>query len=318
MTNLVSVCITTYNRAELILDTLDSVYSQNHRPIEVIICDDASNDDTADVLSNWKINFQSDVFTIHILRNKFNMGAPYSRNRAIQESRGSFIQFLDSDDLLHPQKISIQVKALMRNPVAQCAWNPHARFSNHDLPTYVELDGDNYVLELRSDNPFDYEMLPSSALHRALNFTKAGLWNESLKRWQDLEYHVRLFKNFQYLLIFVAPLYFFRQHHNGRINDQYKKIEGIENGMLTLRYVGEFILKNFQVTREIKLAMFQFYLTLYLLGLSLGKSNHQVLVLKKLFFWAPNNFMVIKTVSLFLINYMPSVRLKKVVLKKYL
>ncbi len=104
----VSVIIPTYNRANYICETIDSVLSQTFKDFEIIIVDDGSTDHTRDVLEKYRdrINYHYQV----------NEGAGAARNKAISLSRGEYLGFIDDDDLWLPNKLEVQVKELDENP----------------------------------------------------------------------------------------------------------------------------------------------------------------------------------------------------------
>jgi glycosyltransferase involved in cell wall biosynthesis len=316
MKKLCSVCISVFNRSELIIQTLDSVLNQTYRPIELIICDDASTDNSYDIISTWKKNHQSKDFNIILIKNIINKGAPYSRNRVIELSSGDYCQFLDSDDLLYYNKLSIQVQALEDNPSAQAAWNPLIRFSS-SVPI-LENPNFDYTINTNYKNPFKYEFLPSASLHRTLLLKKTGFWNEKLKRWQDLEYQLRLVSNIQTLLVFDCHFYFFRQHNLGRINDQYYSTDGIINGLTALSYVEIIINKKFVLNSEIKQEVFNFYLSIFFLILKSKDYDSERKILKKLLQWSPNIIKCVKSISLLLLLILTPRKFVKYILKKYL
>ena len=81
---------------------MDSVYKQTYRPIEIIVVDDGSTDNTCQVINEWGSKYAEDNgFRLQYFFQE-NAGAPVARNLGMIESQGEFIQFLDSDDLLHP------------------------------------------------------------------------------------------------------------------------------------------------------------------------------------------------------------------------
>ena len=102
---LFSVIIPTYNRAQVLSEALDSVRGQTYRPIELLIVDDGSNDDTKDLLRNWGARYEEgNQFRIKYFLQE-NKGAPASRNLGLIESKGEYILFLDSDDILYPDML---------------------------------------------------------------------------------------------------------------------------------------------------------------------------------------------------------------------
>ena len=104
---LISVVIPTYNRAHTIARAIDSVLAQTYGNFELIVVDDASTDETLDILKGYGGR-------IKVLKQQRNEGVSVSRNRGVREAKGSYICFLDSDDAWRPQKLEFQVNLLER------------------------------------------------------------------------------------------------------------------------------------------------------------------------------------------------------------
>lgn len=117
---LVSVLIPCYNAASLIGETLDSVLRQTWPNLEIIVVDDGSEDDSVAVVERLESS------RVRLVRQS-NAGAATARNRALAESNGDLIQYLDADDLLSPRKIELQVDRLTNRVdcIASAEW---ARF----------------------------------------------------------------------------------------------------------------------------------------------------------------------------------------------
>jgi glycosyltransferase involved in cell wall biosynthesis len=96
----VSIIIPVYNTEDYIADTIDSIVNQMLSNIEIIIVDDGSTDKSPQILENYK---QKDP-RIRIISQK-NQGVSVARNRGIEEARGKYIYFMDSDDLLDPRTL---------------------------------------------------------------------------------------------------------------------------------------------------------------------------------------------------------------------
>lgn len=107
--NMVSVVIPTYNRAKLLERSLNSLFNQTKLPIEVIVIDDDSTDNTSSLIED--INSP----LIKYIKNSKNYGANISRNIGINESSGDIIAFLDSDDEWVPEKIEIQTRYIQNH-----------------------------------------------------------------------------------------------------------------------------------------------------------------------------------------------------------
>lgn len=105
MSGLVSIIMPSYNTANYIAESINSVLAQQYANWELIIIDDCSTDNTDSVV----YPFLSDQ-RIRFLKNDSNYGAAYSRNRALREANGKWIAFLDSDDLWMSNKLGRQIE----------------------------------------------------------------------------------------------------------------------------------------------------------------------------------------------------------------
>lgn len=101
---LVSVIIPTYNRARLLRRALDSVLSQTFQDFEVLVVDDGSTDDTEEAVAAFVDP------RIRYLRQLENRGVSAARNRGMEEARGEYVAFLDSDDEWLPKKLDLQLR----------------------------------------------------------------------------------------------------------------------------------------------------------------------------------------------------------------
>lgn len=115
---LVSTIIPVYNRARMLREAVASVIAQTHRPIEVIVVDDGSTDDTVQAIAELARVHPGTVKPIR--RDNAGPGAARETGRLI--ASGDFIQYLDSDDLLLPDKFKVQVKALLDHPECGIAY----------------------------------------------------------------------------------------------------------------------------------------------------------------------------------------------------
>lgn len=112
MAGLVSTIIPVHNRPGLLLEAIGSVTAQRYRPIEVIVVDDGSTDDTAQVAQTAAA---SSGGLVTVVRQE-NRGAGAAREAGRARARGEFVQYLDSDDLLLPAKFEEQVRGLSADP----------------------------------------------------------------------------------------------------------------------------------------------------------------------------------------------------------
>ena len=108
---LVSVTITTFNRAHLLSNCVNSVILQDYPNIEIIIVDDHSSDNTNLILDELKAKNDN----IRVIRHDSNKGNAYARNTAWRAAQGKYVAFLDDDDYwIDPSKLSVQIELLER------------------------------------------------------------------------------------------------------------------------------------------------------------------------------------------------------------
>lgn len=108
MSQIVSIIIPTYNRAQIVPDAITSVLAQTYPAIEVVVVDDGSTDETAAAVARFGER-------VRYVRQE-NQGVERARSCGIRASRGAYLSFLDDDDLLLPEKIARQVAVLEARP----------------------------------------------------------------------------------------------------------------------------------------------------------------------------------------------------------
>jgi glycosyltransferase involved in cell wall biosynthesis len=108
----VSVVIPCYNAAPFLRETLESALNQTHPPLEVIVVDDGSTDDSAAIARSFGPR-------VRVVRQE-NQGESVARNRAMDEAHGEWIAFLDSDDLWKADKLALQLAAATRDQDVVC------------------------------------------------------------------------------------------------------------------------------------------------------------------------------------------------------
>lgn len=106
----------TFNRASVLMRAIDSVLSQTHTELELIIINDGSTDNTAELLASLH-DKRIAVIT------QDNAGAAAARNAALQKARGTYAAYLDSDNIWHPTFLEVMLQEIGVNVLAYCSQN---------------------------------------------------------------------------------------------------------------------------------------------------------------------------------------------------
>jgi len=199
---LISCIVAVFNGERYLKEALNSILAQTYRPLEILVVDDGSTDQTPQEVAKYGEEVR--YFW------QPNAGPASARNLGLTKALGEFITFLDADDLLHPEKFQRQIICFQQRPElemcvthAQNFWIPElqeeeARFRNHRLslalPAYVT----------------------SALLARRTVFEKLGAFNASLQYTHDSDWFFRAEE--QGILTEILPdtLVFRRFHHNNR------------------------------------------------------------------------------------------------------
>ena len=167
---LVSVVIPTYNRANLISETIDSVISQTFADYEIIVVDDGSQDETQAVLAKYE-------GSVRLITQK-NQGTAEARNAGIRASKGEYLAFLDSDDLWLPNKLAQQMEIFSQSPNTLWCYS--------DAYFFESLTGKKLFLSSKAEIQFegyipkqlilsDFIPSPTPVIHRSV-FEEVGLF----------------------------------------------------------------------------------------------------------------------------------------------
>lgn len=135
---LVSIIMPTYNCGRFIRESISSVLAQTYTAWELLIVDDCSTDNTAELLAAYKDE------RIHYMRNEQNLGAALTRNRALREAKGRYIAFLDADDLWLPDKLERQIAFMEQNGYA-FTYHEYTEIDEESKPLGVYVSGKSHV-----------------------------------------------------------------------------------------------------------------------------------------------------------------------------
>jgi len=186
MNELVTVVIPCYNQGRFLSDAIESARKQTYPSIEVIVVDDGSTDDTADVAARYP-----SVRCLH----QANHGLAAARNAGWRAGRGRFVIFLDADDRLLPHAADVGLAALMAHPDAGMAVGLERRIAadGSPLPTprRARVEREHYTALLRR-----CWIVVATAIYRREALVALGGFDPTLRFAEDYDLYLRLARRF--------------------------------------------------------------------------------------------------------------------------
>jgi len=188
----ISVLLPTYNQAQFIEETLESVLIQNYLNIEIVIGDDGSTDGTREILLRYKDNYPN---LIKLVLSEKNEGITANCNKILNECTGDFIALFAGDDLWAPNKLNMQMDWFRNNPDAALCFTKSEVFENStgrviatkpDLPLPSQDDVIEYAFAITACGPsflIARWALPQNGFDKRLSFVSDWLfWIDVLKK----------------------------------------------------------------------------------------------------------------------------------------
>lgn len=177
----ISVVIPTYNRANLIAKAVQSVLEQTIQPLEIIIVDDHSTDNTKEVIES----FQSDK--IKYVVNSRKKGANGARNTGILLAQGEYIAFQDSDDIWLPTKLEEQLNFAQKHPESDMNFCS-LRIDNFNRTVPKREVGTDEIKPLLERGNF----ISTQTIFIKKDVAEKNLFDENLMRFQDWDFCIRV------------------------------------------------------------------------------------------------------------------------------
>lgn len=169
---MISIIIPTYNRADMIIESIQSVLDQTYQNIEVIIVDNGSEDETV-----LKVQQLGDPRIRVCIERK--RGAAYARNTGVRQAAGTVFAFLDSDDLWAPQKLMLQMKQLKEAGSGAMLFTEFREFHS-DQP---------YGVLQRGEMSMSLSII--TLMIRKSDFMQVGYFNAALQTGEFMEWYAR-------------------------------------------------------------------------------------------------------------------------------
>jgi len=251
----VSVIIPTYNNSQVIGRAVSSAVRQTLRDIQIIVVDDGSTDNTQEIVSNLSDS------RIGYIRLAENRGSGAARNRGLQIAKGRYIAFLDSDDEWHPSKLERQVRLMESLPDEWGACQVGGMiikdgFRQAEFRPRRDLAADAF----RNLALGKLTFLTSGIMVRSSCLESIGVFDESLRRGQDIDFLLRLFMVYK-LAVIEIPLITFHQQTDKKLGDsvEHARLRILAKHEETIRrLLGERVARQFRSVHLLDIADAEF------------------------------------------------------------
>jgi glycosyltransferase involved in cell wall biosynthesis len=226
--NLLTVVMPNFNYGRFIAEAIGSVAAQTHSPIELIVVDDASTDDSVAVVRDT-LPKMTNLFSTELLALEQNVGKLGALNRALPKVRGEYFIILDSDDLLTPEYAARCIAELTEARKA----DPSIAFIYTDC-TLVSQTGE--LLDRGKSTAFDAKLLeefsfvPEPALCLARAVVEAGPFDEAIRKGTKHHKWRRMVANGWIGQHLPEPLFYYRMHDKNLSGIGKRVIAEVENG----------------------------------------------------------------------------------------
>ncbi len=206
--NKVSILMCVYNGESFIDDAIKSVLQQTYKNFELIILDDGSTDNTANIIKKYD--------NIHYVYQKHS-GIIMSRNNLLKYANGEYISWLDADDLYEKTKLSKQVQFLNNNTSCDIIFASYKNFLDDSIK-----QPSTRQLELLDSDP---NLCFPTALFRKKVFDLYGNFDSSYNYGEDTSLLIKLFNNKVNLNNKLNDKLYFRRIHNNNISLYHTKVD---------------------------------------------------------------------------------------------
>jgi len=219
---LVSIIMPVFNREKMLLNTLQSIAEQTYRPLELILVDNGSEDESLAICHQFQSANSDGFFRVQVFQ-ELKKGANAARNTGLSLASGDYLMFFDSDDLMYPDCIARIVTQLALNNFPKAIAFPY---------TIVFPNGNrgrrpHYYSANPADQLFDILICTHNVCLKRTLPEKTGSWVEDLQRWQDLEFGFRvLLLTNDLIWITGKPLYEVNFHKKSISGNSYSDDHG--------------------------------------------------------------------------------------------
>ena len=215
--SLISCVVPVYNGDPYLAEALDSILAQTYQPLDIIVVDDGSTDDTAAVAANFSDR-------IRYLKQP-NAGAAAARNLGLSVVRGEFVAFLDADDLWHPEKLARQMARFQARPRLDLCVTHIRNFWIPELSQDEERFRDHHWMQRQPG------YLSTTLLSRRTVFERVGPFDAAIRHGDSTDWFLRVAEQGAVIELLPDVLVYRRLHQSNltrriaaRARDEYLQL----------------------------------------------------------------------------------------------
>ncbi|MGB3019893.1 MAG: glycosyltransferase family 2 protein [Microgenomates group bacterium] len=229
----ISICIPTYNRADLLAQTLQSVANQTIKPYEVIVVDNNSTDGTLKVCKHYQKKYG-----IKFIVNKKNIGMIGNWNNAISLAKGDYICLLHSDDLIAPDWHATWIKTISKHKAAFYT-SAITIIDDKNAPLFTAhiFNHDRYMKQPETMKLFLQQLAPmiapsGASIYQKKVFREIGLYDPAYKTEADVPHFLKLVS--RYDVFYRDKIVFAWRTHEAQTFDKAKTVKSVEGELIRL------------------------------------------------------------------------------------
>lgn len=225
----ITIILATYNRAHLILETLVSIQNQTYQNWECIIVDDNSADNSKEVIDEF---IKKDGrFTYYLKTAKYKRGLSGTRNQGLDiaaSKNAEYIQLFDDDDIMHPQKLELQIQPFFKNKYLDLTISLYRKFDTVKMIDFNLETSNDYSYNITSANLFEdffFNKISINSPGPIWRFAaiKNYRFDESLFYAEERDFYLRIFlmEKINYQPINYV-LFWYRKHDQAITSNLYE------------------------------------------------------------------------------------------------
>lgn len=223
-----SIIIPIYNAEKYVAHCIDSVLAQSYDDFELLLVDDGSTDGSGLICDNYALK-DARIKVYH----KSNQGPSATRNFAIKRANGSYIGFIDADDLIHPQMYQILINTIEKddadvvfcNFIYKSFLGSYETITKHDFPSSKILDS-LLLIERYYAGSMTGVSSVCNKVYKKFFLDDNNLWfDESLVRAEDYWFNFFLFLEKPRIVAIDDALYYYMQYPSGNVMKTYRETQ---------------------------------------------------------------------------------------------